>query len=296
MVFGRIILLLTTGFGFYFARHPVCNRFFKPGFGVNSIDTFAAMYMIDTHTHLYLVEFKEDIDAVLQRARETGVEKFYLPNIDSSSIDDMLQLEQQYPGVCIAMMGLHPCSVKEDYKEELKTVEEWLGKRRFAAVGEIGLDYYWDQSFVVQQKEAFHVQIEWALHYDLPIVIHSRNSMQDCIDMVKQHQNGKLRGIFHCFGGTMEEAKQIMDLNFLMGIGGVVTYKKAGLAELLKDIPLSSLVLETDAPYLTPVPFRGKRNEPAYLKYVVEKIAEAKNTGVQEVIDITSSTAENLFG
>lgn len=252
--------------------------------------------MIDTHTHLYLEDFKEDIDAVLQRAKEAGVEKFYLPNIDSSSIDDMLQLEQQYPGVCMAMMGLHPCSVKEDYKNELKIAEEWLDKRRFAAVGEIGLDYYWDQSFVAQQKEAFHVQIEWALHYNVPIVIHSRDSMQDCIDIVQQHQNGKLRGIFHCFGGTMDEARQIMDLNFLMGIGGVVTYKKAGLAELLKEIPLSSLVLETDAPYLTPVTFRGKRNEPAYLNYVVEKIAEAKNCSTEEVAATTTINAQKLFG
>ncbi len=269
--------------------------FFKPGFDVAPTFTFAAMYMIDTHTHLYLEDFKEDIDAVLQRAKEAGVEKFYLPNIDSSSIDAMLQLEQQYPGVCIAMMGLHPCSVKEDYKEELKMVEEWQGKRNFAAVGEIGLDYYWDQSFVAQQKEAFHLQIEWALQYNVPIVIHSRDSMQDCIDIVKQHQNGKLRGIFHCFGGTMDEAKQIMDLNFLMGIGGVVTYKKAGLAELLKDIPLSSLVLETDAPYLTPVPFRGKRNEPSFLTYVVDAIAAVKNCSSVEVIQVSTDNALKLF-
>lgn len=251
--------------------------------------------MIDTHTHLYLEDFKEDMDAVLQRAKEAGVEKFYLPNIDSSSIDAMLQLELQYPGVCMAMMGLHPCSVKEDYKEELKMVEEWLGKRKFAAVGEIGLDYYWDQSFVAQQKEAFHLQIEWALHYNLPIVIHSRNSMQDCIDIVRQYQKGKLRGIFHCFGGTMDEAKQIMDLNFLMGIGGVVTYKKAGLAELLKEIPLNSLVLETDAPYLTPVPFRGKRNEPSFLTYVADTIATVKNCSSVEVIQVSTDNALKLF-
>lgn len=253
------------------------------------------MYMIDTHTHLYLEDFKEDIDTVIQRAKDAGVEQFYLPNIDRSSIDDMLQLEQKYPGVCIAMMGLHPCSVKETYKEELQMVEEWLGKRRFAAVGEIGLDYYWDQSFVEQQQEAFHMQIEWALHYQLPIVIHSRNSMQDCIDIVRQHQNGQLRGIFHCFGGTMDEAKQIMDLNFLMGIGGVATYKKAGLAALLKDIPLSSLVLETDAPYLTPVPFRGKRNEPSFLTYVVDTIAAVKNCSSVEIMQVSTDNALKLF-
>lgn len=253
------------------------------------------MYIVDTHTHLYLEDFKDDLAAVIERAKQQGLQKLYLPNNDSASIDDMLQLEQQFPGLCIAMMGLHPCSVKENYNEELKLVEHWLSKRTFAAVGEIGLDYYWDKTFIPQQKEAFQLQIEWAMQYNIPIVIHSRDSLQDCIDIVKQNQNGKLRGIFHCFGGSIDEAKQIMDLNFLMGIGGVVTYKKAGLAELLAHISLSSLVLETDAPYLTPVPFRGKRNEPSYLKYVVEKIAEAKNTSVDEVAKITSANAQNLF-
>jgi TatD DNase family protein len=253
------------------------------------------MNLFDTHTHLYLPEFKADIEEVLARAKAAGVTKFYLPNIDSSSITDLLELEKNYPDSCIAMMGLHPCSVKENYKDELKLVNEWLGKRSFAAVGEIGLDYYWDQSFIPQQKEAFAMQIDWALHYDIPIVIHSRNSMQDCIDIVKQKQNGKLKGIFHCFGGTLDEAKQIMDINFLMGIGGVVTYKKAGLAELLKDIPIAHLVLETDAPYLTPVPFRGKRNEPSYLIYVVEKIAEAKSMSTEEVVIGTSENALKLF-
>ena len=253
------------------------------------------MNLIDTHTHLYLKEFTTDIEEVLTRAKAAGVFKFYLPNIDSSSIADLLELEQNHPDSCIAMMGLHPCSVKENYKDELGLVKNWLTKRSFAAVGEIGLDYFWDQSFIPQQKEAFAVQIDWALHYDIPIVIHSRNSMQDCIDIVKQKQNGKLRGIFHCFGGTLDEAKQIMDLSFLMGIGGVVTYKKAGLAELLKEIPLSSLVLETDAPYLTPVPFRGKRNEPAYLKYIIEKIAEAKLMSVENVATATTENALKLF-
>jgi TatD DNase family protein len=269
--------------------------FFEAVFDVASTSTFAAMYMIDTHTHLYLEDFKEDIDTVIQRAKDAGVEQFYLPNIDSSSIDAMLQLEQQYPGICMAMMGLHPCSVKEDYKEELKLVEAWLGKRTFAAVGEIGLDYYWDKTFIPQQKQAFQQQIEWALQYNIPIVIHSRDSLQDCIDMVRNNQNGKLRGIFHCFGGSLEEAKQIMDLNFLMGIGGVVTYKKSGLAEILQEIPLSSLVLETDAPYLTPVPFRGKRNEPAYLQYIVKKIAETKEISEEEVKRQTTMNAEKLF-
>ncbi|MEJ8816837.1 TatD family hydrolase [Lacibacter sp. H407] len=254
------------------------------------------MTMIDTHTHLYLDDFKADIQEVISRARSAGVEKFYLPNIDSSSIEDLLNLEQQFPGECIGMMGLHPCSVKENVADELKLVEEWLKKRPFVAVGEIGLDYYWDRTFIAEQKDAFRLQVKWAQELNLPIVIHSRDSMQDCIDLVREHQNGKLRGIFHCFGGTVEEAKQIIDLGFLMGIGGVITYKKSGLAEVLASIPIEQLVLETDAPYLTPVPFRGKRNEPSYLKYVVDKMAETMNLSPEEIAIQTTLNAQNLFG
>lgn len=253
------------------------------------------MEIIDTHTHLYLEDFQADIEDVLGRAKSEGVTRFYLPNVDSSSIDDLLKLEETHPE-CIAMMGLHPCSVKENMADELSLVEEWLRKRPFAAVGEIGLDYYWDKTFVAEQKEAFRKQINWALELNLPIVIHSRDSMQDCIDIVKENQNGTLRGIFHCFGGTVDEAKQIMDLGFLMGIGGVLTYKKSGLAEVLTSIPLEYIVLETDAPYLTPVPFRGKRNEPSYLKYVVNKMAEAMNIPVEEIAAQTTSNAQKLFG
>lgn len=253
------------------------------------------MEIIDTHTHLYLEDFQADIENVLSRAKAEGVTRFYLPNVDSSSIDVLLKLEEKHPD-CVAMMGLHPCSVKENVTNELKLVEEWLRKRPFAAVGEIGLDYYWDKTFVAEQKEAFRKQINWALELNLPIVIHSRDSMQDCIDIVKENQNGTLRGIFHCFGGTVDEAKQIMDLGFLMGIGGVLTYKKSGLAEVLTSIPLEYLVLETDAPYLTPVPFRGKRNEPSYLKYVVAKMAEAMNIPVEEIAAQTTSNAQKLFG
>ncbi|TWI81281.1 TatD DNase family protein [Lacibacter cauensis] len=254
------------------------------------------MTIVDTHTHLYLEEFKVDIDEVLQKAAAEGVEQFYLPNVDSTSIDDLLNLADRYPGKCIPMMGLHPCYVKENAADELKLVQDWLQKRSFAAVGEIGLDYYWDKTFVPQQKDAFRQQISWALELNLPIVIHSRDSMQDCIDIVKEYQNGKLRGIFHCFGGSVEEAKQIIDLGFLMGIGGVVTYKKSGLAEVLPSIPLEYLVLETDAPYLSPVPFRGKRNEPSYLKYVVEKMAEIMQRPVEEIAAQTTMNAEKLFG
>jgi TatD DNase family protein len=253
------------------------------------------MQIIDTHTHLYLEDFQADIAEVLNRARAEGVTRFYLPNVDSSSIDDLLNLEEKYPE-CIAMMGLHPCYIKENMADELALVEEWLQKRPFAAVGEIGLDYYWDKTFVREQKDAFRKQIDWAMELNLPIVIHSRDSMQDCIDIVKEHQDGKLRGVFHCFGGTLEEAKQIVDLGFLMGIGGVVTYKKSGLAEVLPSIHLEYLVLETDAPYLTPAPFRGKRNEPSYLKYVVAKMAESMNISVEEIAAQTTLNAQKLFG
>ncbi len=254
------------------------------------------MQLIDTHTHLYVKAFKNDIDAVMARALEAGVSRFYLPAIDSTETESMLQLESRYPGTCHAMMGLHPCSVKEDYETELKLVEDWLSKRKFVAVGEIGLDYYWDRSFTGQQKDAFHRQIEWALHYDIPIVIHSRNSIDDCLEIVGQHQKGRLRGIFHCFTESLEAARKVMDLGFYMGIGGVLTYKNSGLAEVVREIPLEYLVLETDAPYLTPVPFRGKRNESSYIKYVAEKLAEIKGISLEELAKITTTNAEKIFG
>jgi TatD DNase family protein len=252
--------------------------------------------LIDTHCHLYGADFEKDIRAVMERAENEGVQRFYLPAVDSEVIAAMLQLEQDYPGKCFAMMGLHPCSVKEDYKLELALVSEWLGKRPFKAVGEIGLDYYWDKTFIDAQKEAFHQQIEWALQYQLPIVIHSRESMADSIQIVKEHQKGALRGIFHCFTGTLEEAQQIIDLGFYLGIGGVITYKNTHLREVVKALSLDHIVLETDAPYLTPVPFRGKRNESSYLKYIVEKVAEVKEIGVEAAASITTANAKKIFG
>lgn len=254
------------------------------------------MKFTDTHCHLYLPEFAEDMDAVMQRAFEKGVEKFYLPAVDSETLKAMFLLEKKFPEKCFAMIGLHPCSVKENYLDELKIVEDLLSQRKFAAVGEIGLDFYWDRSFEPQQYACFHTQIEWALQYNLPIVIHSRESMQQSIDVVKEHQHEKLKGIFHCFSGTAELAKQIIDLGFYLGIGGVVTYKKSGLTELLKKIDLKYIVLETDAPYLTPVPFRGKRNESSYLIYIAQKIAEIKNIKVEEVAAITTENAQKIFG
>ncbi len=254
------------------------------------------MDLIDTHCHLYSEEFKNDIDAIMERAQATGVNKFYLPAIDSTTHDAMLDLEMKFPGKCISMMGLHPCSVKENYKAELETVRHWLEQRSFAAVGEIGLDYYWDKTFANEQQEAFRIQAEWALEFKLPIVIHTRNAMQDTVNIVKEFASRGLKGIFHCFSGSYESAKEIINAGFLLGIGGVVTYKNAGLAEVLSKIDLEYLVLETDAPYLTPVPFRGKRNESSYLQYVIKKIAEVKNCAEQEVAMATTKNAEKIFG
>ncbi len=252
--------------------------------------------LIDTHCHLYSKEFAGEWAALIGRAEETGVGKFYLPAIDSGSMEDLLAFEQQFPGKCRAMIGLHPCSVKADYESELALVEQWLGRRPFAAVGEIGLDFYWDRSFEQQQVIAFHRQIEWALDYDLPVVIHSREAMQACIEGVRKYQQGRLKGIFHCFSGSYELAREIIDLGFYLGIGGVLTYKKAGLAEVLEGIGLDSLVLETDAPYLPPVPFRGKRNESSYLKLIAAKLAEVKGVSPEEVAEITTANAQKIFG
>lgn len=254
------------------------------------------MLLIDTHCHLYSKNFAQDIEEVIHRAEKEGVEKFYLPAIDSECQEALLALEARYPGKCIGMTGLHPCNVKENYQSELQFVEKELGRRRWVAVGEIGLDFYWDRAFEAQQYEAFHRQIEWALHYDIPIVIHSRESMTESIGVVREHQKGQLRGIFHCFSGDAPAAREIVDLGFYLGIGGVLTYKNSGLPDAIRDIGLEHLVLETDAPYLSPVPFRGKRNESSYLRYVVQKLAEVKGLPVEEVAWVTTENAQKIFG
>jgi len=254
------------------------------------------MKLIDTHAHLYDEQFDTDRNEMIQRALDAGVEKMYLPNCDSTTLPGMLALADQYPNQCMPMMGLHPVYVKENYQSELALVQEWLARRKFAAVGEIGLDKYWDQTFLEHQKEAFSLQIDWALQYDLPIVIHSRESTTECIEIVRGKQNGKLKGIFHCFSGTVEEARQITDLGLLLGIGGVVTYKKSSLPEVIAAIDLRHLVLETDAPYLSPVPCRGKRNESSYLPHIAAQIGSIKNLSVEEVATITTTNAELIFG
>ena len=251
--------------------------------------------MIDTHCHLYTEELLPEIDAVLCRAEEAGVTKFYLPAIDCTTTDKMLELEAKFPGKCFAMAGLHPCSVNAGYLQELAHIESLLQQRAFAGIGETGLDFYWDTTYKAEQYLALEKQIEWALKYERPLILHTRNAMQETIDVVKKYKGTGLKGIFHCFGGTREEAAQIIDCGFLLGIGGVVTYKKSGLAEVLADIDMKHIVLETDAPYLAPVPYRGKRNESAYLIEVAKKIAEIKNIPVEEVDKITTENAEQCF-
>ena len=252
--------------------------------------------MVDTHCHLYSEDLAADIESVMERAKQAGVTKFYLPAIDKSTAESMFELESKYGGCCFAMIGLHPCSVSAAYEEELDFIKEQLKSRSFAGIGETGLDFYWDTSFRKEQYIALEQQIEWALAYRLPLILHTRNAMQETIDVIKKYSRSGLRGIFHCFGGTTGEAQQIIDSGFLLGIGGVVTYKKSGLAEVLKNIDLEHLVLETDSPYLSPVPYRGKRNESSYMIEVAKKLAEVKNVSLEEIDRITTANAEKLFG
>lgn len=253
------------------------------------------MTFVDTHTHLYDEKLIRDEQQV-QRAIAAGVTRMYMPNCNSETISGMWQLAGQYPENCLPMMGLHPCYVKEDYQAELDIVERELANRKYYAVGEIGLDYYWDLTFKSQQIEAYERQIRLALKHQLPIVVHSRESTQDCIDVAARNQDGSLKGIFHCFSGTLAEARQILDLGLFLGIGGVVTYSKGTLPDIVKEVPLECIVLETDAPYLSPVPYRGKRNESSYIPLIATKIAELKDVSVNEVARITTHNAAKVFG
>lgn len=252
--------------------------------------------LIDTHAHLYANQFDNDRDEMIQRAFDNDIQHLFLPNIDEASIDGMLALETQYPNQCHAMMGLHPCSVDTNYKTVLSKMEQWLDQRLFCAVGEIGLDYYWSKEFVAEQKDAFRIQCRWAKELDIPIVIHARDSLDDLIEIVTEEKTENFRGIFHCFGGNIEQANKIINLGFWMGLGGVLTFKKANLGAIVEQIDLKHLVLETDAPYLTPTPYRGKRNESAYIRIIAEKLAEIKGIDIDEVARITSENALKIFG
>lgn len=250
--------------------------------------------LIDTHAHIYLKDFREEMEDVLDRAQEQGVQKIYMPNIDHTTIDDMMELETRHQQ-CIAMMGLHPCSVNKDFQRELYLVEEWLSKRAFAAVGEIGTDLYWDKTFWPRQQEALTIQLQWARAYRIPAVIHCRESIDETIEIVGRQKDESLTGVFHCFSGDAEQARRIIDLGFYLGIGGVSTFKNGGLDKVLPDIALENIVLETDSPYLAPVPHRGKRNEPSFLRLIARRIADLKACTVEEVGETTTKNANNLF-
>jgi TatD DNase family protein len=253
------------------------------------------MFLIDTHTHLYLEEFDNDRTEVINRAIENDVRYMLLPNIDSSSTEPMLNLCDLFPGNCFPMMGLHPTSVKENYQDELKKVEELLKKRKFYGIGETGIDLYWDKTFIEEQKIAFSRQVELAKEYNLPIVIHSRDSFDEIYEILLKLNSDELTGVFHCFTGDYEQAKKVTGLGLKLGIGGVLTFKNSNLDKVLEGIDLEHIILETDSPYLTPTPFRGKRNESSYVKYVAEKLATVKNITVDTVYRITSKNAIDLF-
>jgi TatD DNase family protein len=251
---------------------------------------------VDTHIHLYADEFKADREALINKALINGIRRFYMPNIDAGSIEPMLEVESRFPEHCFPMMGLHPCSVTASVTEELGLIRRWLDTRKFAAIGEIGIDLHWDKTHYKQQELAFRTQVEWALELDLPIVIHSRKSLNEILTILRSFPRLP-RGIFHCFSGSLQEAEQIIGLGgFMLGIGGVVTFKNAGVAEVVRNIDLAHMVLETDAPYLAPVPFRGKRNEPAHMLETARALAMLKNVSLAEVAEITSRNAESVFG
>jgi len=252
--------------------------------------------MIDTHTHLYAEEFDEDRKEAIQRALDRGITEFYLPAIDSESHEKMLQLESEYPNRIFSMMGLHPCYVKpESWEKELELVKNYLDQRHFPAIGEIGIDLYWDKSTLDIQVKAFKQQIDWAIEKDLPIVIHTRESFDETFDVLERKKHPKLRGIFHCFSGNLEQAKQALDLNFILGIGGVVTFKNGKIDQFLNEIPLDKIVLETDSPYLAPVPFRGKRNESSYLDLVAGKLVDIYQKDFAEIDKTTTENAKRIF-
>ncbi|MFC4873065.1 TatD family hydrolase [Negadavirga shengliensis] len=253
------------------------------------------MNLIETHAHIYSKKFDADRKEVILRSAENGVRKIYMPNIDLSSIDAMLRVEEDFPDICVPMMGLHPCDVDADFEKTLYVMEDWLNKRPFAAVGETGIDLYWDKTYFEQQQESLKIHIQWAKERALPVVLHCRESMKETIDLVKNINDDKLSGIFHCFSGTLEQAREIIDMGFYLGIGGTVTYRNSNIGEVLAAIGLEKVVLETDSPYLAPVPFRGKRNSPEYIPHIAGKIAEHTSLSVGEVADITTRNAMRIF-
>lgn len=251
--------------------------------------------LIDTHAHLYVEQFDSDIDETLNRAKANGVSTILLPNIDSSTTERLWKTVDAYPETCIPMMGVHPCSVADNYKEELAHVEEELASNRYIAVGEIGIDLYWDKSFLKEQIAAFEQQMEWSKELDLPVAIHCRDSFDEIFASVEKVQDGTLRGVLHCFTGNSEQASRTIDLGLHIGLGGVLTFKNSGVDKAVVDVPMDKIILETDSPYLAPTPFRGKRNESAYTKLVAEKLAEVRHLSLEEIAATTTSNAKRLF-
>ena len=252
--------------------------------------------MIDTHSHIYDEAFDSDRAEMIRRAKNAGVEKIILPNVDSRSLPRMLKLTEEYPDYCYAAIGLHPTSVKDDYKLELALVKSELQQRKYIAVGEIGIDLYWDKTFYKEQVIAFQQQVEWALEYKLPIIVHVRDSFHETMEALMPFQGKGLKGVFHSFTGNIDEANKIIELGgFKLGINGIVTFKNSTLSETLRQVSLDNIILETDAPYLTPMPFRGKRNESSYLKYICEQLAKKYNVDFEEIDQITTQNAEKTF-
>lgn len=251
--------------------------------------------MIDTHAHIYASEFDTDRDQVVERALAQGIEKILLPNIDLDSIEPMLKTEAAYPSVCRSMMGLHPCYVDGNVKQTLEIIHSWFAKHNFIAVGEIGIDLYWDKTYKSEQEMAFTTQLNWAKEMKLPVVIHTRDSIQETLTLLEKEQDGSLSGVFHCFGGSIEEAKAVNDLGFHLGLGGVTTFKNGGMDKVIPHLDMDYVILETDCPYLAPVPHRGKRNEPAYIPLVAERIASLTELSIEDIQAITNRNANHLF-
>jgi len=254
------------------------------------------MILTDTHTHIYYETDETKLAEQVDKCLASGISKLFLPNVDSTTINLVLGLSKAYPNHCFPMLGLHPCDVKENYEEELSLIHDAINQHQIYAIGEIGIDLYWDKSFLKQQQIAFEKQILWAKALDLPIVVHCRDAFDEVFEILESQKDNKLRGILHCFTGNLDQATKAIDLGFYLGIGGVVTYKKSGLDAIVDQIDLAHLVLETDAPYLAPVPHRGKPNESSYLIHIAQKVAEIKNLSLEEVAEITTTNAIKIFG
>jgi len=253
------------------------------------------MVLTDTHTHLYYEKDGVKRAGLMKRCLENNVERLFLPNVDSESIELVMGLANEYPQYCFPMLGLHPCDVKDGFEKELDLIYNAISQYKIYAVGEIGIDLYWDKSTLEIQRKAFKMQIDWAKSLGLPIVIHSRDSFDEVYEILVENKDERLRGIFHCFSGNLEQANKIINLGFYLGIGGVVTYKNSGLDKVVSEVDMKHLVLETDSPYLTPAPFRGKPNESSYLTYIAAKIAELKNTNIAEIAKITTENSKDIF-